>query len=190
MKELSVFISLAHISIVTLLMFSGTSHSQTVDPTKLDNTFRVNVVNPGVEYEFGLSNTLAISLGTGVGYSGNFEEITLAKESGFQYDIAPFIDSQLKYIYNRPRRNYKGKNLAFNSGNYLSLRFLTRLNSLDANFVRTTETDYSIGLTYGLQRSFGKFHFLLDIGPVYYFDGSGNTGWYPFIPQLNIGWNL
>jgi hypothetical protein len=104
--------------------------------------------------------------------------------------ISPFADLQGKYFYNFEKRIKKGKNTAFNSANFLSLRFLYRGKSLSENFERTSNLDFSIGPTWGIQRSWGRVHYLFDVGPVYYFDTKGNSGILPVMIQLNVGYNL
>ncbi|MGO2357605.1 MAG: hypothetical protein ACTH6G_04770 [Mesonia sp.] len=47
-----------------------------------------------------------------------------------------------------------------------------------------------MGPTWGIQRSYGKFHLLFDVGTIYYFDTKGNGNWFPIMIQLNLGFNL
>lgn len=70
------------------------------------------------------------------------------------------------------------------------MRWLQRGEALLENTNSLASHAFIIGLTYGLQRSYGKIHFLFDFGPVYYFDLEDNNGWYPIMIQLNFGLNL
>jgi len=106
------------------------------------------------------------------------------------YAIAPFADLQWKQFYNLQKRANQNKVTDDNSGNFISIRFRTRGKSIDDNFIRKANYDFAIGPTWGIQRSFGNFHLLVDIGPQFYFDSDGNSGFWPLMPQINFGFNL
>lgn len=153
--------------------------------------FRINFINPGVEVELPTGKHTTFSAGIGAGYSGSYPDLSIQKESGFLYIIAPFLDLQQKLYYNFEKRKYKGKSIVNNSGNFISLRFLTRGPSIEENVVRSTEYDFAISPTWGIQRSFNeKIHLLFDVGPKYYFDGEGRGNFFPIMLQLNIGLDL
>lgn len=160
------------------------------DNQVLTPIFRINILNPGLDYELPISETIVWSNGIGIGYNGNLPEINFNKEDGYQYLIAPFFDTQLKLFVNRDRRSSLGKSLDYNSGNYVSVRGYWKGKELSSNVGRFSNNDFFIGFTYGLQRNWGKWHFLFDVGPVYYWDTKGNGGFYPFIPQVTFGYNL
>lgn len=87
--------------------------------------------------------------------------------------------------------NLKSKNLEYNSGNYWGIRFLTKFNEFDIGTNdREDNLDFALSPTWGLQRAYGKVHFLFDIGPAYYFDTKGNSYFFPFMIHLNLGYNL
>ncbi len=153
--------------------------------------FRINFLNPGIDYEMVITKKTALSLGGGIGYFGSLDELTGPNaENGFQYVITPFFDIQYKLLYNRKKRLEKGKSLAHNSGNYISARFFWKGDSIVDNTDRLDNNDFMTGITWGFQRSYDKIHFLFDIGPVYYFDTMDNSGFFPFMVQMNIGLNL
>jgi len=58
------------------------------------------------------------------------------------------------------------------------------------NIERKDDISFDFGPTWGIQRAYGKMHFLFDIGSVYYFDTKGNNGFFPIMIQLNIGFNV
>lgn len=154
------------------------------------NKFRVNFLNPAIELDRVTGKKSILTTGIGVGYGGGYPDLTFGG-SGFIYIISPFLDVQQKWFTNLEKRNQKGKNTANNSGNFISLRLLVRGESLAENVIRTSNTDFAIGPTWGIQRSFGEnFHFLFDIGSVYYFDTEGNGNIFPINLQFNIGYNI
>lgn len=106
------------------------------------------------------------------------------------YVIAPFLDLRYKNIYNKKRRNDKGLNTRDNSGNYWGARFLYRSIDLYANFPRIDNMDFSFGPVWGLQRSYNNFYFQFEVGPMYYFDTKGNSGIFPLMLDVNLGYNI
>lgn len=155
----------------------------------LQKIVRVNFLSPGIEVELPVSIKSTISANTGIGISGSYKNLSHAH--GFNYFISPFLDLSYKNIYNRNSRANKGKNLLCNSGNYWSIRLLTNFKEIESkNIIRKDNIDFAFGPTWGIQRSYNKFHFLFDLGPVYYFDTKGNSGIFPIMVQLNLGYNL
>ncbi len=173
--------------IFVLFFFQGLAQ-EVANP--LQNNWRVNFLNPSIEYEFKTSEKSVLSAGLGVGYGGSYRELETISADGFNYIISPFLDLQYKLIYNRKKRLAKGKNLNHNTGNYVSFRALLRGWSIAENVFRKDNVDVIVGPTWGLQRSYGKFHFLFDVGPQYYFDSLGNNGFFPLMIQINLGINL
>jgi len=154
-----------------------------------ENVLRINFLSPGVEYEYAITNTSTFSGGLGVAYGGSYPDLS-GNGSGFRYLFTPFLDLQYKHFYNFEKRLAKNNNTSHNSGNFISARFYTRGETIESNFDRTSNYDFAVGPTWGLQRSYGKFHLLFDVGSIYYFDTKGNGNWFPIMIQLNIGLNL
>lgn len=168
-----------------LLLLSATTIAQN---TK--NVWRINFLNPGVEYELATGDNSTLSTGVGIGYGGSYPH-TSSGGSGFLYSINPFVDIQHKWFYNFEARKSKNLNIDNNSGNFVSARLLTRGHTISSNFSRTSDFDFAIGPTWGIQRSYGKgFHLLFDVGPIYYFDTKGNGHFFPIMLQLNLGFDL
>jgi len=168
-----------------VLLFSYTIQAQTTE-----QTWRINAVNPGVEYEQPVSSKSTVSLNVGVGYNGSYPKLSNTIGTGVLYAFAPFADLQFKRFYNLDKRASRDKTTAHNSGNFISLRFRTRGKSIKDNFYRYADYDFAIGPTWGIQRRYGRFHLLLDIGPQFYFDSKGNSGFWPLMPQINMGIDL
>jgi hypothetical protein len=152
------------------------------------NAFRINIINPGIEFESKVTRKTSLSINFGVGYGGSYKNLS-SDATGWLYMYAPFMDIHYKYIYNLDKRLENGQNTKFNTGNFFGFRFLARGKEFGSNFNRTTNIDYAFGPTFGLQRSYNRIHILFDLGLNYYFDGKGNNGITPML-ELNIGYNL
>ena len=153
--------------------------------------WRVNFLNPGIEYEMPTGNNSTLSIGAGIGYSVSYPHTDNTSVSGFITSFNPFLDVQHKWFYNFDKRKTKGLNITNNSGNFISARVLTRGESLFGNSNGTDGLDFAVGPTWGIQRKYGKnFHLLFDMGPIYYFDVNGGHGFFPLMLQLNLGFDL
>jgi hypothetical protein len=174
---------------VVLILISGGLYSQSND-TDLSKVSRINLLNPGFEYEFPVSKSsvLSANLGFGLGYPYKALEQT-GRGNGFVFMIEPFIDLEYKYLYNFNKRVEQNKNTKFNSANYLGLRLLTRGYTIaDYNMYRPNNFDLAIAPVWGVQRSTSKIHYLFDIGLGYAFDAD-NSG-VVLLVQMSIGINL
>ena len=166
------------------------THSQENNNIATERIWRINFLNPGVELELPTGTYSTFSAGLGIGYGGGYPDLT-SGDNGFVYMINPFLDVQEKWFYNLNRRNSKNQITENNSGNFVSLRFITRGNSIAENVKRTSSFDFAIGPTWGIQRKYGKnFHLLFDVGPQYYFDTNGNGNFWPIMLQLNLGFDF
>lgn len=173
--------------LLTSALIFGQFNEKTEEDLK--NNWIVNFVNPAIEFEWASSNSTILSTALGIGYNGAYKELTMSSR-GFNYIIQPFLDVQYKLMYNRPKRAQKNRIITKNSGNFVSLRAIARGWSLADNLIKTDDFDFAVGPTWGIQRSYGNFRFLVDIGPQYYFDSLGNDGFFPFMVQINLGFNL
>jgi len=157
----------------------------------LSKVFRINALSPGLEFELPISEKSTIAINPGIGIHGSYMHLEYDYlVSGVTYYISPFLDLSYKKIYNRSKRQVKGKNLNFNSGNYWGLRLLTNFKEIKSkNIYRIDDISFDFGPIWGIQRAYGKMHLLFDVGPVYYFDTKGNSGFFPIMLQLNLGFN-
>lgn len=178
------------ILILALAFLSTLNYAQEQNEITTEKIWRVNFLNPAIELEIPTGQYATFSSAIGVGYGGGYPDLTNA-EPGFIYIISPFADFQQKWFYNRNKRSYKNKSIENNSGNFISLRFITRGFSIAENVTRTSDFDFAVGPTWGIQRKYGKnFHLLFDIGPQFYFDTNGNGNIWPIMLQLNLGFDL
>lgn len=173
-------------------LISGLGCAQLSNEIRTEKIWRVNFLNPAVELEVPTGMYSSFSAALGVGYGGGFPGLTLHNgDGGFIYIISPFGELQQKWYYNLNKRHSKGRNTVNNSGNFVSIRFISRGHSIAENVIRSSNFDFAIGPTWGIQRKWGKnFHFLFDIGAQYYFDTKGHGNFFPIIVQLNIGLDL
>lgn len=173
-----------------LFFFTFSTSAQDQETYSTQKVWRINFLNPGIELEVPTGNYSTFSTGAGVGYGGSYPELTWGG-SGFLYIIAPFLDLQQKWFYNMNKRMRKERTVDHNSGNFVSLRFITRGNSIAENVHRTSDLDFAFGPTWGVQRNYGEsFHLLFDVGPQYYMDTKGNGNIFPLMFQLNLGFDL
>lgn len=156
-----------------------------------EKIFRINFLNPGIEYEIPTGNNSTFSIGTGIGYSVSYPHTDIGKSSGLITSFNLYLDIQHKWFYNFNKRKKKNLTVSNNSANFISGRALIRGESLFGNSNGTDKVDFAVGPTWGIQRKYGKnFHLLFDIGPIYYFDINGNNGFFPLMIQLNLGFDL
>lgn len=157
--------------------------------SRKQNVLRLNFINPGIEYEQSISEKSKLSANVGFGVSMSYPEITSIQYHN-AFFLSPFLDIHYKCIYNFSRRVNKGKNINFNTGDFVGIKFNGRGKDVVSGSIRTGNLDFSVGPTWGVQRSFGRINLLFDLGPVYYFDTHGNSGFYPVMLELNMGYNI
>lgn len=173
--------------VIFLYLNNINQYSQESNTVKV---WRINFLNPAIELELPTSDNSSFSSSLGIGYGGAYPQ-TSNGGTGFLYSFNPFLDLQQKWFYNFSKRKSKNLSIENNSGNFVSTRLLIRGNTIDSNFNRTTDFDFAVGPTWGLQRKYGKnFHFLFDLGPIYYFDTNGKGYFFPLMIQINLGFDL
>lgn len=171
------------------LIISGYTHAQEFsDP--LTRIAKLNFINPGIEWQKPVAAKTLLSVNVGVGYNGSYPKLTETFKSGGQMLIAPFLDIQSRYYWNRKKRFERQKIVKNNSGSFVATRFLLRGPSIVSTFTRTSEIDMALGLGYGFQKSKSKLNFAMTLAPYFYFDDKGNYGFFPIIPELSLGYNL
>ena len=176
--------------LLVAFLFPAIVFGQTENSTK-QNVFRLNVINPGIEYEHSLSEKSKLSVNAGFGVSMSYPELT-SFQPDYAFFLSSFLDLHYKFIYNLDRRIAMKKNIDYNSGDFVGLKIIGRGVEVGQSntLKRTDNVDFSVGPTWGIQRSFSKIHLLFNAGPVYYFDTKGNSGFYPIMLELNIGYNV
>lgn len=108
--------------------------------------------------------------------------------SFYLLDPVPSISTELKWIYNREKREVKERNNANNAGNYIGLQAkysLGNANNISLNKALLTD------LHQGLQRSLGtKFTFNTNVGLGYMYDFDTTYGDVAPVLRVKFGYRL
>ncbi|PRX45265.1 DUF3575 domain-containing protein [Salegentibacter salegens] len=151
-----------------------------------DGLLSINILTPGLEYEYGLTNstTLDLRAGSAFGYRDN-------SYFGEDFGIYPTFNVQYRYYYNLEKRLNKGKNIKNNSANYIALS-----GSVQSGKPIIGDLEYSegyfgtVGPVWGLQRYYGSgFKLDLNLGAGYGFNESGDS-FLSLLIGIRLGWRL
>lgn len=114
MKPLSIFL---------LFLITASAFSQSANNVE-KHQFKVNMLNPGVEYEVRLATNQTLDFGAGLQFGAR------GGEGYFDWVFVPAFNAQYRYYYNFKRRIGKGKTISGNSANYIALANTTFINEL------------------------------------------------------------
>ncbi len=146
--------------------------------------FKVNLMNPGLEYEMALGTNTTLDIKAGLQVSLDPLVSEIYGEVGF----FPALAGQYRYYYNFEKRQRNRRQIYGNSANYIAPAvavFFPDTRTI-ANEVVTGAFGYA-GLVTGLQRSYDSgFNFSVDVGAGYYL-GQFEGAIYP-VANLSIGW--
>ena len=146
--------------------------------------FKLNLLNPGIEYEMALGTNTTLDLKAGLqvaldpAVSNVYEELT----------FLPAIAGQYRYYYNFEKRQRKRKQIYGNSANYVAPAVAVFFpdSRIINNEIVKGPFGYA-GIVTGLQRSFNSgINFSIDVGAGYY-TGQFDNEILP-IANLSIGW--
>ena len=146
--------------------------------------FKVNLINPGLEYEMalGVNTTLDIKAGLQIALDPLLPEVY--KQFGF----FPTVAAQYRYYYNFEARQRNRRTIYGNSANYIApavAAFFPGTRTINNEVIKGA-FGYS-GVVTGIQRSYDSgFNFSVDAGAAYYF-GDFEGAIYPVV-NLSIGW--
>lgn len=110
-----------------LVVLSTVSTNGQISETLVENKVKkINILYPGYEMEFGVSNTTTWGFLVGFKVRGYYGEdrsdIFLVQNSNqtvYAFDLVPNLDVYYRWYYNLKKRENKGKNIVNNSGSYL-----------------------------------------------------------------------
>lgn len=182
--------------IILFILTVVCAHSQenVTDSVHLEKKiFRLNVLSPGAALELRTGKFSSLNFSTGITYMGSVNGMNARRKSGpsgWIYSFEPFLNIEQKFFYNLNKRFEKGKNTSFNSANFISFRSLTLGPSIEGNLERKSDYDFTFLASWGFQRSYNHIHFLFDAGPLFVFDGKGNSGFFPILVRINLGYNF
>jgi hypothetical protein len=172
MKKLIIIINLIAISTLNAQVKSSVEKKQ----------FKINVLLPGVVFEYGLNNknTLYSELSAGYGYSS----------SGFgeNWSFYPYIQEQFRHYYNLEKRTVKGKVTSHNSGNFVAIAAYYNYKSITTNdSYSSSNSSVVIAPVWGFQRTYKhKFNLDLNMGAGYGFT-KNDSGFTPIL-NFTLGW--
>lgn len=130
-------------------------------PVELVETqFRINILAPGVGFEYGLNDQQSLTLDVGLS-----SIIVTDQADDVDVFIAPFIQGNFRHYY--PRKRVK-KTLRPNSGNYIALVAGYNFNPTNDNFSDpgSRENAFYFGPAWGIQRNYlSGIHLGLALGP-------------------------
>lgn len=171
------------IIVIVFLLSTGVFYAQFGKNCELIQ-YKINLVNPGFEYEKGLGVNTTLDIKVGLQVAIDPAVLEPLKD----YDFFPAVALQYRYYYNFERRARNSKQIYGNSANYIapaSAVFFPGSRTINA-----TEVGGLIayaGAVTGIQRSYNSgFNFSVDVGAAYYV-GSFSGGVYP-VANLSIGW--
>lgn len=148
---------------------------------------RLNVLNPGIALENPIGKQTTIEYNFGIGYNYSYPNLnTFFGESGFQGQLAPFVDIQGRNYYNLQKVE-EGKR---NSRKFVAMRYLFYGPRIAGNVRANENYSMAVGPTWGFKRAYEKWTLLGSVGPIYYFDLTGTDGIFPINFEINLGYRL
>lgn len=176
-------IPLRNLLLLVLLVLASQAMGQFGKNCEL-RQFKVNLINPGLEYEMalGVNTTLDIKAGLQVALDPLLPDVY--EELAF----FPAVAVQYRYYYNFEARQRNRRTIYGNSANYIAPAaavFFPDTRTINNELVKGN-FGYA-GLVTGLQRSYDSgFNFSVDVGAAYHV-GQFKGAIYP-VANLSIGW--
>lgn len=126
-----------------------------------ESVFRLNLINPGVEYEHAISAQQKLIVNAGYGWVTTTPNTAYVPTDASRFFL-PFLDIHYRKLKGEESKLLKG----FEP--YWGLRFLASGKHEYSGGV-SSSPNYSIGPTYGIQKRFTPFYLTINAGPAYYF---------------------
>lgn len=123
----------------------------------------LKLIQPGIEYQLELRNSLLASIDLGFG----FTNLSYNSEDDFNAYLSTFSNITLKNIYNHTKLMSRNNKLSSHSGNYYGLRCLGYGNNVN-NSSKSQSFNYAIGPVWGAQRYYNSFYYQIEIGLGYH----------------------
>jgi hypothetical protein len=169
------------LTLALLLTTFQVAQAQDEQPaTVAKSLFKINFLAPGLEYERGLNESMTLNINTSMGFEIGYNSIT-----GLNTYLYPSLGLQARKYYNLDKRIEKGKNAAFNSGNFIALSVGGSTPSILNNENRVNEVSYGIGPVWGMQRNYNSgFNLTLTLGAGYFKSSLGDKS---ISPLMGLG---
>ncbi len=146
--------------------------------------FKVNIMNPGIEYEMALGTNTTFDIKAGLQVALDPLVSNVYEELGF----FPALAGQYRYYYNFEKRQRNRRQIYGNSANYVAPAvavFFPDSRTIN-NELAKGAFGYA-GLVTGLQRSYNSgINFSVDVGAAYY--AGQFSGEILPVANLSIGW--
>lgn len=111
---------------------------------------RINLINPGIAWENPIGKNTTVEYNFGIGYNYSYPELnTIYGESGFQGQIAPFADIQVRNYYNLRKIEGNGRR----SRNFVALRYLFYGPRIAGNVRANENYSMAVGPTWGFKKA-------------------------------------
>ncbi|PRX53874.1 DUF3575 domain-containing protein [Flagellimonas meridianipacifica] len=145
-----------------------------------DSQFKVNFINPGLEYEVGIAQSQTLNFGAGLQFGVN--------SNG--YAFFPALNGQYRYYYNFNRRLERNKQVRGNSANYLAASGTLFVEEVIIGDLESGNGYFGfVGPVYGFQRTYRSgFNFSAELGVGYYFDNFLDDDGFGPTASFSIGW--
>lgn len=146
------------------LQFSKVNAQFSVD-TKIEDLYRVNLINPGISIEKRIINYSTVQ--ANIYWSTTLNTIKSSSAKQYTLFLDPSINIQYRYYHNYYRRADLGKNVANNGANFMGgliERTVTRFPLRETNLVEKARPVLKLGAMYGAQRTL--FNYVLIEGYV------------------------
>lgn len=170
--------------IFIILLFSSTIAIAQFGKNCELRQFKVNLVNPGIEYEMALGVNTTFDFKVGLQVALDPFVSNIYEDVGF----FPAVAGQYRYYYNFEKRQQNRKQIYGNSANYIAPAvavFFPDSRTINNEVVKGV-FGYA-GVVTGLQRSYNSgINFSVDIGAAYYI-GDFDAQILP-VANLSIGW--
>ncbi|OFX26381.1 MAG: hypothetical protein A2033_05370 [Bacteroidetes bacterium GWA2_31_9] len=175
MKTLLLFI------LFVLQVSIGFSKSDTIPKTS-HRLFKVNVLYPGFEYEYGIGKLSTINFSTSLSFASIKED-----KLNRAYFLNNILEIDFRQYYNLARRFNKRKNIKFNTADFISFNAIGIGKSIIENIDYESYSGIEFAVSWGFQRTYWYvFNVSFNAGIGYYFLENGNEG-YDFLVNYKIG---
>ncbi len=141
------------------------------------SVFRLNLINPGVEYEHAISAQQKLIVNAGYGWVTTTPNTTYVPIGASKFFL-PFLDIHYRKLKGEESKLLKG----FKP--YWGVKLLVS-GKHKASGGLSSSPNFAIGPTYGIQKRFNPFYLTLNIGPYYYISVDTNTSGFSINSGIN-----
>lgn len=142
--------------IFSILIIANTSAQE-------KNYIHLKLIQPGIEYQFGIKNNLLASFDLGFGLIN----MSYNSDDKFETYISAFSNITVKNVYNTSKVLSRNNNLLSHSGNYYGIRCLG-YNKNVGNGSRGDSFNYAVGPVWGVQRYHKMLYYQFEFGLGYH----------------------